>query len=105
MGDDRQPELTVCSVHEFTIYVIETIGFLTSDSGNDVILRQRLRRHPVRWRRRRRHLRLRGNDLIFGDQGKVSCAPGTSYDPDDPNNGVCADLGGAIVFIATNVVT
>src|SRR4029079_18187341 len=29
--------LTIYSVHEFTICVIETIGFIGSDSGNDTI--------------------------------------------------------------------
>ena len=42
-----------------------------------------------------------GDDLIFGDQGKVTCTT-KSYDPDDPRNGVCIDLGGTIDFRATN---
>ena len=40
-----------------------------------------------------------GNDLIFGDQGRVSCANSTPYDPTNPHNGEC---GGPLEFIATN---
>ena len=91
---------TIYSVHEFSIAVIETIGdpspgddtiygspstdILFGGGGDDVIYG------------------FGGNDIIFGDRGIVTTAPGTAYDPDNPLNGVCVDLGGTLIFVATH---
>ena len=85
--------------------MIETVGFDDADSGNDTIYGSPFNDILFGGGGDDVIYGFGGNDLIFGDQGKVSCAPGTPYDPDNPLNGVCVDLGGAIVFIATNTTT
>ena len=83
-------------MHEFSICIIETVGFADADSGDDTIYGSPFNDILFGGGGDDVIYGFGGNDLIFGDQGKVTCAPGTSYDPDDPRNGVCVDLGGAI---------
>ena len=96
---------TIYSVHEFTICVIETIGFLDSDSGADMIYGSPNADILFGGGGDDVIYGFEGDDIIFGDQGKVSCANDHSYDPDDPLNGVCIGLGGALDYVATNVLT
>src|SRR5205823_677087 len=83
----------IYSVHEFTICVIETIGFENADGGNDVIYGTPNADILFGGGGDDVIYGGGGNDLIFGDQGKVSCANGHTYNPDDPLNGVCPGLG------------
>src|SRR5699024_9290769 len=80
---------TIYSVHEFTICVIETIGFVDSDSGADTIYGSDFADILFGGGGNDVIYGFAGNDLIFGDQGKVSCANGHTYVPGDPLNGVC----------------
>ena len=96
---------TIYSVHEFSICVIETVGFGDGDAGDDTIYGSPFNDILFGGGGDDVIYGYEGNDLIFGDQGRVSCVPGTSYNPDDPRNGVCVDLGGTILFVATNTTT
>ena len=81
-------------MHEFSICIIETVGFDDANSGDDTIYGSPFNDILFGGGGDDVIYGFEGNDLIFGDQGKVTCAPGTSYDPDDQRNGVCVDLGG-----------
>ena len=61
-------------MHEFTICVIETIGFVDSDSGDDTIYGSPFADILFGGGGNDVIYGFDGNDLIFGDQGKVSCA-------------------------------
>jgi Ca2+-binding RTX toxin-like protein len=93
---------TIYSVHEFTICVIETIGFLDSDSGADVIYGTPNADILFGGGGDDVIYAGDGNDIVFGDQGKVSCANNTPFDPNNPLNGSCVGLGGTLDYLATN---
>jgi Ca2+-binding RTX toxin-like protein len=96
--------LSSFSVHEFLICIIETFGFGDLDGGDDTIYGSEARDILFGGAGNDVIHGYGGDDLIFGDQGRVTCTT-TSYDPDDPRNGLCVDLGGTIDFRATNVTT
>ncbi|MGB7818284.1 MAG: Calx-beta domain-containing protein, partial [Ornithinibacter sp.] len=96
--------LSSFSVHEFLICIIETFGFADEDGGDDTIYGSELRDILFGGAGDDVIYGYGGDDLIFGDQGRVTCTT-TPYDPDDPRNGLCVDLGGTIDFRATNVTT
>jgi len=96
---------TIYSVHEFSICIIETFGFGDGDAGDDTIFGSDFNDILFGGGGNDVIYGLAGNDLIFGDQGKVTCAPGTSYVPDDKRNGMCIELGGSLLFVATNTTT
>ena len=89
------------SVHEFVVCTIETVGFADAEGGNDTIYGSPGADLFFGGAGGDVIYAGGGNDLVFGDQGKVTCANDTPYDPDNPN-GVCSGLGGPIDFIATN---
>ena len=99
MEDDH---LTGFSVHEFLICIIETFGFGDQDGGADTIFGSDGRDILFGGAGNDVIYGFGGDDVIFGDQGKVTCTT-KSYDPDDPRNGLCVDLGGTIDIRATNV--
>ena len=96
--------LSSFSVHEFLICIIETLGFGDEDGGDDTIYGSDERDILFGGAGDDVLYGFGGDDLIFGDQGRVTCTT-TPYDPDDPRNGLCVDLGGTIDFRATNVTT
>ena len=93
-------------MHEFSICIIETVGFDDANGGDDTIYGS-----PFNdilfggggddviygYERRRPDLRRPGQGHVRARHARTT--------PDDPRNGVCVDLGGAIVFIATNTTT
>ena len=92
------------AVHEFLICVIETLGFADEDGGHDTLFGGDGNDILFGGAGNDVIYGFGGNDLIFGDHGRVSCTT-KPYDPDDPSNGVCVDLGGTIDFRATNTGT
>ena len=95
---------TSFSVHEFIICIIETIGFGDDDGGDDTVYGSDENDILFGGTGDDVIYGYGGDDIIFGDQGRVTCAHDTPYDPDNPN-GVCVDLGGPLFFVATNVTT
>ncbi len=101
MEDTHQTNM---SVHEFLICIIETLGFADEDGGRDTIFGSDARDILFGGGGSDVIYGFGGDDIIFGDHGKVTCTT-KAYDPDDPFNGVCIDLGGTIDFRATNTRT
>src|SRR5207247_801108 len=96
---------TIYSVHEFTICVIETIGFTDADNGDDTIYGSPFSDILFGGGGNDVIYGYGGNDIIFGDWGKVSCANNMPYDPTNPLNGVCVGLGGALDFVSIQTTT
>ena len=75
---------TIYSVHEFSICIIETVGFDDADGGDDTIYGSPFNDILFGGGGDDVIYGFGGNDLIFGDQGKVTCAPGTLVQPGRP---------------------
>jgi hypothetical protein len=96
----------VFAVHEFLLCKIDTIGFRGCGRRRGHDRGRQRQRRAVRWCRDDTIYAGAGDDLVFGDQGRIECKNDHPFDPETSLRPICWEdfpLQGFLLFEAINV--